>query len=182
MNDGRAITTPVKVDLQKQEGLRRRSWRDEAACRGVSVDVFYGYEGEPAVDRIAREKVAKACCAVCPVKQECFDEAIAGNEAGFWGGMSQNQRKRGKRIRKKASAKQETVVSKVVEQEEVLVRSDDLESRQGWDGSTVVIRFEVIDETDFGARWCLLKDGVVKYVTNDESDAWLMFGSWTVTL
>ena len=63
-----------------------------------------------------------------------------------------------------------------------VLRSEELASREGWDGSVVVIKFEVVDETDSGQQWCLLKDGVVKYVTNSESDAWLMFGSWTVTL
>jgi WhiB family redox-sensing transcriptional regulator len=60
-----------------------------AACAGRDVSVFFPEPGEPDED-------ARAICAVCPVRRQCYDLAEAnGEEHGIWGGV--NFRRRGER-------------------------------------------------------------------------------------
>lgn len=63
-------------------------WQDLAECRGMNPDLFYAERGES-----TRE--AKAVCAVCPVRQECLDDALMGREKfGVWGGLSERERRK----------------------------------------------------------------------------------------
>lgn len=67
-------------------------WRNRAACREVSVDVFYPEKGQSAMP-------AKRICAKCPVKFECRMEAVISNEPyGVWGGMTERERRNERRI------------------------------------------------------------------------------------
>lgn len=50
---------------------RQRSWYDRAACRGMDTRGFFPDRGDHA--GIA---AAKVVCAGCPVRVECFAEAI----------------------------------------------------------------------------------------------------------
>lgn len=64
------------------------AWLSEAACRGMSADLFFPERGES-----TRE--SKDACAECPVTAECLDFALVGSEKfGVWGGMSERQRRR----------------------------------------------------------------------------------------
>jgi WhiB family transcriptional regulator, redox-sensing transcriptional regulator len=68
--------------------LTNLTWRQHAACRGVEPDVFY-----PASDEEA--EVAKAVCAVCPVRQPCLEYALSSRERdGVWGGATEKERRR----------------------------------------------------------------------------------------
>lgn len=67
------------------------SWRDEAACSGMDVNIFYPEQGAG----MPQTKRAKAICARCPVRIECLNDALARNERyGVWGGMSERERRR----------------------------------------------------------------------------------------
>jgi WhiB family redox-sensing transcriptional regulator len=72
-------------------------WREDAACRGLETDVFF-----PATDEEAEE--AKAVCAVCPVREECLEYALATRqEDGVWGGLTETERRRlRRRLREQA--------------------------------------------------------------------------------
>lgn len=183
MLDGRAIHTPGKGDLKQQEVPSRRPWRELAACRGMDVNLFYGFDGEEAALRIRRERLVKAVCEECPVKEQCLEAAVNGGEFGVWGGLTQNQRKvRLKKMRRAERLAKTAAVDSVIKTQSVdVVETVDLCSRRGWDDSVVLIRREVFADGVDGVRWLLLKDGVIKYATSVEDDAWLMFGSWTVT-
>jgi Transcription factor WhiB/Helix-turn-helix domain len=51
-----------------------------AACLGADPELFFPSEGDDGAE-------AKAICAACPVRPECYDLACAnGEEAGIWGG------------------------------------------------------------------------------------------------
>jgi hypothetical protein len=51
-----------------------------AACLGVDPEQFFPPEGDNGAE-------AKAICASCPVRSECYDLACAnGEKAGIWGG------------------------------------------------------------------------------------------------
>ena len=68
--------------------LTNQTWRQHAACRGVEPDTFY-----PASDEEA--EVAKAVCAVCPVRQPCLEYALTSRERdGVWGGATEKERRR----------------------------------------------------------------------------------------
>ncbi|MGH9224375.1 MAG: WhiB family transcriptional regulator [Acidimicrobiales bacterium] len=72
-------------------------WRDRAACRGSDPDLFFpiGSTGV-AVEEL---RAAKALCATCPVREQCLAFALATNqEAGVWGGASEDERRRLRRV------------------------------------------------------------------------------------
>ena len=80
-------------------------WRHEAACREVDPELFFpiGNTG-PALLQIDE---AKQVCQRCSVMDECLRWAIdSGQDAGVWGGMSEDERRALKRrtIRLRARA------------------------------------------------------------------------------
>ena len=76
------------------------SWLDRAACKGMSAQLFFGPEGERWQDREIREAKAKAICASCPVREQCFDYALRNSiKHGIWGGLNREERTRERRRR-----------------------------------------------------------------------------------
>lgn len=66
----------------------RLSWQADAACRGVSPDLFFP-EDE------ASETAAKAICATCPVRVSCLAFALAREQRyGIWGGLNERERRK----------------------------------------------------------------------------------------
>lgn len=66
----------------------RADWVKQAECAGMATDLWFPQRG-------ASTKEAKAVCAVCPVRQECLDHAMAVPERyGIWGGFSERERRR----------------------------------------------------------------------------------------
>ena len=71
-------------------------WRHKAICRDEDPELFFpvGTSG-PAIAQIAD---AKLVCARCPVTAECLSWALeSGQDAGVWGGMSEDERRALKR-------------------------------------------------------------------------------------
>ena len=71
-------------------------WRHRAVCRDEDPEKFFpvGNSG-PALLQIAE---AKAVCRRCPVASECLAWALeSGQDAGVWGGMSEDERRALKR-------------------------------------------------------------------------------------
>jgi WhiB family transcriptional regulator, redox-sensing transcriptional regulator len=71
-------------------------WRYSALCRDEDPELFFpiGTTG-PALMQVDR---AKAVCARCPVQRDCLEWAlITGQDAGVWGGMSEEERRALKR-------------------------------------------------------------------------------------
>jgi len=69
------------------------SWRDSAACRDTDPNLFFpaGTTGA-AVEEI---ETAKALCRTCPVRELCLEFAFQANqEAGIWGGTSEDERRK----------------------------------------------------------------------------------------
>lgn len=72
-----------------------RSWHRQALCGGVDTAVFFPADEEWSPVRDRRERVAKAICAACPVRQPCAVYALAHRELhGVWGGLSEADRRR----------------------------------------------------------------------------------------
>jgi len=71
-------------------------WRHHAACRDEDPELFFpiGTSG-PALLQVEQ---AKAVCRRCPVTDGCLQWALeSGQDAGVWGGMSEEERRAVKR-------------------------------------------------------------------------------------
>jgi WhiB family redox-sensing transcriptional regulator len=71
-------------------------WRHNAACRDADPELFFpiGNTG-PALLQIEE---AKRVCHRCPVMESCLHWAIdSGQDAGVWGGLSEDERRAYKR-------------------------------------------------------------------------------------
>jgi WhiB family redox-sensing transcriptional regulator len=68
-------------------------WQESAACRGLNSSQFYSPPGERREARRRREDHAREICDGCPVRVECAQFALTiGEEHGFWGGMTDQDR------------------------------------------------------------------------------------------
>lgn len=86
------------------DSFRVDAWRDEAACRGASVEASWWFpEGYGAQQRSPAR--ALAVCATCPVRRECLEYALSVPERhGVWGGMTESERRREQRRRDRIAA------------------------------------------------------------------------------
>ncbi|MFI5814885.1 WhiB family transcriptional regulator [Streptomyces sp. NPDC051643] len=67
-------------------------WRYEAACAGISTDLFFPVGNTGAALDQADE--AKAICRRCPVSDECLQWALnTGQTFGVWGGLTEDERR-----------------------------------------------------------------------------------------
>lgn len=67
-------------------------WVARANCLGVDPDLFFTERGEST-------KEAKAVCAGCMVRIACLDHAMEVPERfGIWGGLSERERRRHRRV------------------------------------------------------------------------------------
>lgn len=75
-------------------------WRHEAVCRDEDPELFFpvGNSG-PALHQIAQAKIV---CNRCPVTNMCMKWALeTGQDAGVWGGLSEEERRALKRDAKR---------------------------------------------------------------------------------
>jgi WhiB family redox-sensing transcriptional regulator len=76
-------------------------WRHVAACRDEDPELFFpvGNTG-PALVQIEQ---AKAVCRRCAATEPCLSWALeSGQEAGVWGGLSEDERRALRRTRARA--------------------------------------------------------------------------------
>lgn len=74
----------------------KQDWRHASACRDEDPELFFpiGTSG-PALLQIEQ---AKAVCRRCDVTDQCLQWALdSGQDAGVWGGMSEEERRAVKR-------------------------------------------------------------------------------------
>jgi WhiB family redox-sensing transcriptional regulator len=72
----------IVLPILKWEG--RRGWKEEAACRGLSTELFF--RKKPTYALIDR-------CNKCPVRLECLEYAIRNDlTSGIFGGLNMQQR------------------------------------------------------------------------------------------
>lgn len=71
-------------------------WQMDAACSGTDVEVFYPEKGES-------PKPAKRICRRCPVRADCLEYAI-DDPHGVWGGTSDRERRRLRKLLKEETA------------------------------------------------------------------------------
>jgi WhiB family transcriptional regulator, redox-sensing transcriptional regulator len=69
--------------------LGRPEWQRRAACRGEGTEGFVLARGAGGYTN------AKGLCAVCAVRRECLEMALADDElVGLWGGTTSAERSR----------------------------------------------------------------------------------------
>ena len=72
--------------------LTMPAWMDDALCAQVDTELFFPEQGKS-----SRE--ARKVCRSCPVKKECLEWSLkTGQRFGVWGGMSERQRRKMRRI------------------------------------------------------------------------------------
>ena len=72
------------------------AWRDRAACWGEEPELFFP-DGNTA-PALRQTEEAKAVCRRCEVAEACLKWAIeSGQDAGVWGGLSEDERRALKR-------------------------------------------------------------------------------------
>ena len=82
---------PVTDDVDPED---IPTWRDDAACRGFDISVFFPDEGDSKA--IAH---AKEICRTCPVMDDCAAYAVEHNQTeGIWGATTRQERRRLRRI------------------------------------------------------------------------------------
>ena len=74
------------------------AWQAEALCAQTDPEAFFPEKGGSTAP-------ATSVCASCPVQAECLEYAIANDiRHGIWGGMSDNDRRKISRERRRARA------------------------------------------------------------------------------
>jgi WhiB family redox-sensing transcriptional regulator len=72
--------------------FRFTTWRRAAACRSADPELFFPVSSTGrSLEQVER---AKAVCRTCIVRRQCLQYAIAANEEGVWGGMTEEERTR----------------------------------------------------------------------------------------
>jgi WhiB family redox-sensing transcriptional regulator len=65
-------------------------------CAEVGVDWFVP---DDTSNRIMRVKKLRQICAPCPMREPCLEYALHVNVEGFWGGMTDGERRKERRAR-----------------------------------------------------------------------------------
>lgn len=94
--------TVVKERIRPNSETNARvsmGWRLKGSCQGSDPRTFYP---PPDDDSLAEE--AKAICALCPVLIQCREFALSTREKhGVWGGLTERERRRVLRQRRKSA-------------------------------------------------------------------------------
>ena len=81
------------TDLASVFGLpEEQSWQERSLCAQTDPEAFFPEKG-------GSTREAKKICTGCEVRAECLEYALANDERfGIWGGMSERERRRLKRV------------------------------------------------------------------------------------
>lgn len=83
----------MPVELQALLSTVDRTWQSRANCMGVDPELFFPERG-------SSTREAKEVCRGCVVREDCLEYALANSEKfGIWGGMSERERRRVRRMR-----------------------------------------------------------------------------------
>ena len=67
-------------------------WMSDALCAQVDNELFFPEKG-------ASSREARTVCMKCPVRKECLEFSVnTGQRFGVWGGKSERERRKMKRI------------------------------------------------------------------------------------
>ena len=82
-----------------------KGWQQIAACRGIDAAIFFPDDEDD------NAELAKEICSGCSVATPCLEYAISVREKeGVWGGATQRERRSIIRKRRRAAARQRSLV------------------------------------------------------------------------
>ena len=81
------------IELAEVFGLPdEQSWQERSLCAQTDPEAFFPEKG-------GSTREAKKICVGCEVRAECLEYALANDERfGIWGGLSERERRRLKRV------------------------------------------------------------------------------------
>ncbi|TMK46583.1 MAG: WhiB family transcriptional regulator [Actinobacteria bacterium] len=93
VKEGRNPSESQACDLRGERAVHHYiPWQERARCREHDPEIFFPEKG-------GSSREAKRICADCPVRIECLNYALRRDERyGVWGGMSERERRRLKRM------------------------------------------------------------------------------------
>lgn len=75
--------------------IQDKPWAHRGKCYGEDPDIWFPSDGDGV-------RKAQRICATCPVKTQCLEYALENNiDHGIWGGKSERERRRIRRIRRR---------------------------------------------------------------------------------
>jgi WhiB family redox-sensing transcriptional regulator len=84
----KAMDDMIPIDILSVPVLDEKPWAAFAACKDHPQTSFFPLNRQ-------EEAAALAICAICPVREDCLDHALATNERfGVWGGATEKDRRR----------------------------------------------------------------------------------------
>lgn len=94
--EGHAVTTTTDPSTDLSRALLapdQREWMVDARCLDADPEAFFPEKG-------GSTREAKRICADCPVTEACLEYALENDERfGIWGGLSERERRRVRRLR-----------------------------------------------------------------------------------
>lgn len=129
---------------------RDRQWRDRAACRDTDPEAFFPV-AETGPEHEAQVAVAKAICAGCPVRAECFAWALKGLAYGIAGGMTEDERRRHRAVRHRSPRPARAPDGRRGGTPPEVVAAGQDAIRRGWSPRAVACAFGVAERT--AQRW-----------------------------
>ena len=97
------LRPPIATGLEPQVFVA--DWRKRAACRDYPTELFFPPRGIDKRSEEHRASIARAICALCPVRLPCLALALGGSLpdegamprpsqlAGIWGGTNEKERR-----------------------------------------------------------------------------------------
>lgn len=97
------IRPPIPTGLAAS--IYRADWRADAACRDWPTGMFFPERGSDSRSNEHSASIARAVCALCPVRQPCLMVALGfetrsesglprpSQLAGVWGGTTEKERR-----------------------------------------------------------------------------------------
>jgi len=74
--------------------INELEWQSEGLCKDLPTGIFFPGQGETV------NKMAIDACEECPVKEQCLDHALRHEGYGYWGGTTEKERQRIRKVRK----------------------------------------------------------------------------------
>lgn len=83
------------VDIVTPEPPLLGTWARQAACTSAEPQIFFSAAA-------SSKTLAKSVCAICTVRAECLEYALAASEdSGIWGGLDEAERRSLRRKRQR---------------------------------------------------------------------------------
>lgn len=69
------------------------SWQERASCKGIPTDFFYTSRESGNPKQLEYLSALRRVCSECPVLSECADYGIKHEKYGFFGGLTESERR-----------------------------------------------------------------------------------------